>query len=74
MRHELQSLGDSLFHFELQRIVIAARVHAKVVAHVRRATGQLIRHRNISQAADSLRDRAVRIRKTVEEGTPAVRI
>src|SRR6266850_915108 len=40
MRYELQSLRESLFHFELQRSVIAACVHTKVVSHVRRAAGQ----------------------------------
>src|SRR6266852_2427367 len=30
MRHELKSLGDSLFDFKLQRIVIAVRIHAKI--------------------------------------------
>jgi len=73
MRDELKSLGESLFDFELQRIVFAAGIHAKVVPHVRRAASQLIRQRNISLAADSHRDRAIRIGKAVEEGTPVVR-
>src|SRR5882762_9173799 len=73
MRDELQSLGNSLFDFELQRIVIAAGIHAKVVVQVRRAASQLIRQWNIGQATDSLRDRAIRIDVMVEEGTCVVR-
>src|SRR5437667_12710540 len=73
MRDELQSLRKSLFDFELQRIVVAACIHAKVVPHVRRAASQHIRRQNIRQATDSLGDRAIRIGETVEEGTPAVR-
>src|SRR6202158_4759292 len=74
MRDELQSLGNSLFDFDLQRIVIAACIHAKVVPQVRRAASQLIRKWNIGQATDSLRDREIRIDVMVEEGTCAVRV
>src|SRR5437879_8899787 len=74
MRDELESLGYSLFHFELQRIVVAACIHAKVVPQVRRAASQLIRQWNIGQATDSLRDRAIRIDVMVEEGTCVVRV
>ena len=64
MRDELKSLGDSLFGFDLQRVVIAACIHAKVVAKVRRAAHQRCARGWIDES---------RIAEFVEERTTLVR-
>src|SRR5436305_3177052 len=73
MRDELQPLRKALFGFKLQGAIIAVRIHPKVVAHVRRATRQLVTHWQIGQTADSLRYGTIRINKSVEKWASAVR-